>query len=133
MFKIVIPAIMASTVALAAPAAAQYRGDYPDSRYSNGRDYDGRHHDGRYSDGREIRSQIDQMIDRIHRAEDRDMISKREEDRLMREARNIQRLYHRYRANGLNGREAHELQSRIQNLRQQFRFERQDGRRDGRW
>ncbi len=128
MFKIVIPAIMASTVALAAPAAAQYRGDYPDSRYSNGR-----HFDGRYSDGREIRSQIDQMIDRIHRAEDRDMISKREEDRLMREARNIRRLYHRYRVNGLNGREAHELQNRIQHLRQQFRFERQDGRRDGRW
>jgi hypothetical protein len=116
MFKLVIPAIMASTVALAAPAAAQYRGDYH------------RHYDGRYSDGREIRSQIDHMIDRIHRAEDRDMISKREEDRLMREARHIQRLYHRYRANGLNSREAHELQSRIHNLRQQFRFERRDGR-----
>lgn len=123
MFKLVIPAIMASTVALAAPAAAQYRGDYSDSR----------HHNAGYSDARQIRSQIDQMIDRIHRAEDRDMISKREEDRLMREARHIQRLYHRYRGNGLNGREAHELQSRIHNLRQQFRFERQDGRRDGRW
>jgi hypothetical protein len=128
MFKLVIPAIMASTVALAAPAAAQYRGDYPDSR-----SYDSRYYGGRYSDGREIRAQIDHMIDRIHRAENRDMISKREEDRLMREARHIQRLYHRYRANGLNGREAHELQRRIHHLRQQFRFERQDGRRDGRW
>lgn len=127
MFKLVIPAIMASTVALAAPAAAQYRGDY-DSRYS-----DSRHYNAGYSDARQIRSQIDQMIDRIHRAEDRDMISKREEDRLMREARQIQRLYHRYRGNGLTRREAHELQSRIHNLRQQFRFERRDGRRDGRW
>lgn len=128
MLKLVIPAVMASTVALAAPAAAQYRGDYPDSRYSNSR-----HYDERYGDAREIRVQIDQMIDRIHRAEDRDMISKREEDRLLREARHIQRLYHHYRANGLNRREAHELQSRIHNLRQQFRFERQDGRRDRRW
>ncbi|MDB5698632.1 MAG: hypothetical protein JWN69_1436 [Alphaproteobacteria bacterium] len=133
MFKLLIPAIMASTVALAAPAAAQYQGNYPDSRHGDGRYGDGRYSDGRYSDGREIRSQIDQLIDRIHRAENRDMISKREEDRLMREARNVQRLYHRYRANGLNPREASELQGRIQNLRQQFRFERQDGRRDGRW
>jgi hypothetical protein len=128
MLKIVIPAIIASTAAFAAPATAQYRGDYPDSRYSDSRPYD-----GRYSNGREIRSQIDRMIDRIHRAEDRDMISKREEDRLLREARNIQRLYHRYRANGLSSRETHELQSRIHNLRQQFRFERQDGRYDARW
>ncbi len=127
MFKLVIPAILASTVALAAPAAAQYRGDY-DSRYATDR-----HYNAGYSDARQIRRQIDQMIDRIHRAEDRDMISKREEDRLMREARHIKFLYHRYRGNGLSGREAHELQSRLHALRQQFRFERHDGRRDGRW
>ena len=94
-------------------------------------------HDYRHDRGasRQIDSQIRQLVDRIHRAEDRDAISNREEDRLIREARQIDRLHDRYRRHGLSNWEMRDLQGRIQHLRQALRFERLDDRRYGynRW
>ena len=109
MRKLLIVALLVSGAAAAAPANAQ------SSRYQGG------HH---------IQRELDQIVQRIHRAEDRDIISKREEDRLLREARFIDRLYDRYRRNGLNRREGQELQNRLQTLRQHLRFERREDRRD---
>jgi hypothetical protein len=42
----------------------------------------------------------------------------------------IDRLQDRYARNGLSQREYFELQNRVQNLRQQLRYERQEGRGD---
>jgi hypothetical protein len=104
MRRILIAAMLMSGVAIAAPANAQYR-----------------------HGGYQIERQLDQLRDRIHRAEDRDAISKREEDRLLRQARFIDRLHDRYRRNGLTGWEMRDLQNRIHALRQNIRFERRDG------
>ena len=86
-------------------------------------------HDYRYDRGasRQIDSQIRQLVERIHRAEDRDVISNREEDRLIRQARQIDRV--------LSNWEMRDLQNRIQHLRQALRFERLEDRRYGhnRW
>lgn len=108
MRKLLIPAIFASSLLAAAPAAAQNWGYRGDNRFDR---------------------QIDQLIDRIHRAEDRDLISEREENRLLRQARQLNYVERRYSRNGLSRWEAQDLQRRIRDLREQFRWERQDGRR----
>jgi hypothetical protein len=54
------------------------------------------------------------------------MISQREENRLLRQASSVDRLFYRYRRNGLSNWEARDLRNRVQNLRQQLRFERND-------
>lgn len=114
MRKFLISAALLSSFAAAAPAAAQYRGDYDRGGYGN------------------IERQLDQLVDRIRRAEDRDIISEREEYRLLRQAEQIDRLHDRYRRGGINQWEHRDLQNRIQYLRQQLRHERQEERWDDR-
>ena len=108
MRNILIATMLVSGVAMAAPANAQ--------SYN---------HRG----GERIERQLEQIVDRIHRAEDRDIISKREEGRLLRQARQIDRLNDRYRRNGLTHWERQDLQNRVHALRQDLRFERRDDRR----
>lgn len=127
MRKLLISAALLSAAAIAAPASAQYQ-DY-------GRGY-GYGYNNR--GGQHIQRQLDQIVDRIRRAGDRGSISRREENRLLRFADQIDRLHDRYRRNGLTQWEHRDLQNRIQNLRQRFRFARQDDRRwdrddDDRW
>ena len=108
MRKLLVSSLILSTLAGAAPAMAQNWHGRGDSRYDR---------------------QINELVDRIHRAEDRNVISRREEDRLLREARHLDRLEDRYSRNGLTRWEAQDLQRRIAQLRAQFRWERQDGPR----
>ena len=117
MRKFLISAALLSAAAVTAPAAAQYRD------YDRGSDYGG---------GQGIERQLDQITDRIRRAEDRDRISRSEANRLLRQAEQIDRLYDRYRRNGINQREHYDLQNRIQNLRQRLQFERREDRWDDR-
>jgi Spy/CpxP family protein refolding chaperone len=148
MRKFLISAAVLSATAFAAPAAAQYS-PYPgqyQGQYQ--RQYPGpyqgqhqRQYPGQYQDyrhGGNIEQQLQQLVQRIRRAEDRDVISRREEDRLLREASRIRELYYRYSRNGLTQREHYDLQNRIQHLRHSLRMERredrrQDRRRDRRW
>jgi len=133
MRKLLVSTLMLSALLGAAPAAAQY---YGDRDYRGDRDYgDYRGDDYRYRGGGDYRfdRQIDQLVDRIRRAEDRDMISQREEDRLLRQARQLNYLERRYGYNGYTRWEAQDMQQRIANLRAQFRWERQDGRYSSRW
>ncbi|MDT9599852.1 hypothetical protein [Sphingosinicella rhizophila] len=109
MRKFLVPAILISAVAVSAPAAAQYRGGH--------------------NQGVGIERQIDQLERQIDRARDRRLITRQEARRLDNQAEYIDRLHDRYRRNGLNQREHHDLQNRINRLRQQFRWERRDGRR----
>jgi hypothetical protein len=117
MRKLLISAIALSTIAVSAPAAAQYRGGYGHG-------------------GPAIERQLDQIERQIDRLRDRRLISGSEANRLERQAEQIDRLHDRYRRNGLSQREHYELTQRIQNLRSQLRYERQEGRedrRDRRW
>lgn len=109
MRKLMMSAVLLSSLA-AMPAFAQGYGWRGDNRFDR---------------------QIDQLVDRIQRAEARDQISEREERRLMREARQLNHLERRYSRNGISGWEAQDLQRRIQSLRAQFRWERADGRGRG--
>jgi Spy/CpxP family protein refolding chaperone len=115
MRKFIVSGILFSAALAAAPATAQ----------SFGYGYNHRG-DSRFD------RQIDQLVRQIDRAEDRDMISQREENRLMRQARYLQSLERRYSRGGFNRFEAQDLQHRIQNLRAQFRWERFDDRFDRR-
>lgn len=117
MRKILISAALISAAAVAAPAAAQY---YPNSH----RGYDYR--------GQNIERQLYQLRQRVERAEDRDRLSNRERDYLLRQIHHTHRLFNHYRRNGLTQWEMRDIQNRIQNIRQRFRWERQEDRWDDR-
>ncbi len=116
MRKFLIPALLIGATAITAtPAAAQYRNDYrADQRYR--------------SDDR-IDHQLRQIEQRIRQAAQNRRITRREADRLLRQADQLDRLEDRYSRNGLTQWEARDLRNRLQQLRAQLRFERQDGRR----
>ena len=113
MRKFLISAVLLSSVAISAPAAAQYRG-------------------GHGFQGSNIERQLDQIEQQIDRLRDRRLISRDEAFRLERRAEQIDRLHDRYRRNGLSHGERRDLQSRIHNLRQQVQSERREGRHDRR-
>lgn len=116
MRKMLISAALVSAFALSAPAAAQ-----PDQyRHGYGRG------------GAQIERQLTQLVQRIRHAGDRDVISEREEGRLLRQAANIRQRLDRYRRNGLSVGERQDLQRRIQDLRQRLRSERREERFDDR-
>ena len=115
MRKILISALIIGASVASVPASAQYRGGYG-NRSDNG-----------------IDRQIDQIEQRIRQAAQNGRISRGEANRLLRQADQLDRLEDRYSRNGLNGRELQDLRNRVQNLRQQLRLDRQDGRRNDRW
>ena len=131
MRKFLISAALLSSFAVAAPAAAQYRDSNRDYDRGYDRGYDRDYNGGYRSDDR-IDHQIRQIEDRIRRAAQRRLISGREAHRLLRQADQIDRLEDHYSRNGLTQWEVRDLRNRVQNLRQQLRFERQDGN-DRRW
>ena len=111
MRKFLIPALILASVA--APAAAQYRG--------NG---------GGGSAG--IQQQINQIEGQIRTLRQRRLISPNEAQRLSRQADGIEQRLQRYRRDGLSQRERGDLRERIQNLRERVRSERHEGRQDRR-
>ncbi len=153
--RFVVSAIIGSAaLAAAVPAQAQgypqygNNGGYEQSRDRDSGRYDSRDDDryesrdddrydrrnnSRYDDrgqANAIRVQIQQLEQRIQRADSRDRISEREAATLRRAVYNLRQQYRDYSRNGLTRREAQILQSRIQQLRQRLGDERRD--RDGR-
>ena len=120
MRKFLISAMILSSFAAAAPAAAQYGG----GGYDRGYDRD---NSRGYRDDARIDQQIRQIEHRIRRAAENRTISGREANRLLRQADQIDRLEDRYSRNGLTRWEVQDLRQRVQNLRQQLRWERNDG------
>ena len=147
--KLIVSALVAgASLAAAVPAQAQsYPQSYPQSRdrYEDRNDrYEQRNdrYDDRYDDRRDnrwndrgqanaIRTQIEQLERRIQRLDGRDRISEREAAMLRRAVYNLRLQYRDYARNGLTQREAHVLQSRIQQLRQRLAHERRDDDRRG--
>lgn len=121
MRKLVISLALASTAALAAPAAAQYHDPYRGGGY--GQDHYG------YQQGQQIQHRIYRLRERIQRLSQRGRVSRNEAYRLQLELDRIERRYAQYARNGLSQREVYELQQRLQNLQQQIREDRRDGRR----
>jgi TolA-binding protein len=119
MRKLLISAVVLGAAAsVSVPASAQ-----PNRGYQQ--DYRGDQRGYRSDDRIDLR--INEIEDRIRRAADRRVISRSEANRLLRQANQIDRLEDRYSRNGLTRWEAQDLRQRVQNLRQQLRFERQDG------
>ena len=124
MRKILISALMLSTVVAVAPAAAQYGGN---------RD---RGH-AEWNRGGPSRQAINELLRDLQRAENgiqrslnRRAISQREAFGLRREANQIERQLQRASRNGISGREFASLRVQVNRLEQRLRIERRD--RDGR-
>jgi hypothetical protein len=119
MRKILMSAVMVGTLmSAAAPAAAQY------GNRGYGYGYQGQ--------GQNIEQQLGQLQNRVDRLYQRRLLSNNEARRLSREINQTDRLYDRYRRNGLTRGEFGEIQNRIQRLRSEIREERQEGRYDRR-
>ncbi len=123
---LITAAVAAATVATAAPAAAQYRGNDHNRGGWSQNDHRGYN---RQAVG-QLHRDLAQVENRIERAAQRRAISVREYQSLRREAQNIRERLNRASRNGLNQREVNELRSRIDRLEQRVRVERRD--RDGR-
>ena len=124
MRKFLIPAILigigAATVA--APASAQYQSRGHGYGYGSG-----------YGHGQDIQRQLQQLDQRIDRAFQRGAITRNEARNLSNDLNRIHARFQDYRRNGLSQGEHHDLQRRIQNLRQEIREDRRDGRHDRDW
>ncbi len=118
MRKILMSAVMVGTLmSAAAPAAAQYgnRGGY-----------------GYQGQGQNIEQQLGQLQNRVDRLYQRRLISTNEARRLSREIEQTDRLYDRFRRNGLTRVEYGQIQYRVERLRAEIREERREGREDRR-
>lgn len=124
MRKFLIAAVMAtSTVALAAPAAAQWA--QPQGYgygYGNGYGYN-----NNYGQVRSLQVRINNLERHIARLDHRDRLSEREARRLRWEANNLERRLRYAAQNGLSYREAQDLNYRLARLEQRVRYEVRDG------
>ena len=121
--KFIAPAL----VAIAALTAAGAASAQPLPGYG--------HHDDRFDRNtpartQAIRSQINQLEQRINRNDNRDRISEREAAGLRREVRDIALQFRAFNRNGLDNREFRTLQIRIDRAKARLQIERND--RDGR-
>ena len=122
MRKFIIGLALASTAAMAAPAAAQYQDTYRDRGYEN-RGY------GYGQQSRQFDQRIYQLRERVQRVSERGAVSRNDAYRLQREIDQIERRYNQYARNGINRQEGYDLQQRIQNLQGHIREDRQQARR----
>lgn len=125
MRKILMTALMLSTVVAVAPASAQYGGHRGDRGHVE------------WNRGGPSRQAINELLRDLQRVENgiqrsvnRRMISQREAIGLRRQANSIERQLQRASRNGINGREFASLRVQVNRLEQRLRIERRD--RDGR-
>ena len=125
MRKILISALMLTSVVAVAPAAAQHGGHRGDRGHSE------------WNRGGPSRQAINELLrdlqrveSRIDRSVQRRVISQREAFGLRRQANQIERQLQRASRNGITGREFASLRVQVNRLEQRLRIERRD--RDGR-
>ena len=118
MVKFSIPAaILASTLAAAAPAAAQWAPQGNAYGYNN------------YGQGRRLEARVMQLRREIQQLDRRGILGNREARRLDAEARNLEMRVRQLSYNGVDPRERYAVERRIQQLEQQIRREATDGNR----
>jgi len=126
MRKVIISAILAaSTLAIAAPAAAQY-GNQNRAPYGNAYGYNNN------GQTRSLMARLNQIEQQINQLDRRNILSNGEADRLRREANSLERRLSQTSRNRLNSRESREIQVRIAQLEQNVRYQATDGNRRGR-
>ena len=125
---LVSAALMASTVAIAAPAAAQWAPPaygYGQQPYGNAYGYNN------YGQVRRLQVRIDQIQRQINRLDRRNVLGNREAARLRYESRTIEQRLRYASRNGLNGRERYDVERRIARLESHVYREARDGNRYG--
>ena len=110
-------ALMASTVAVAAPTAAQWA----PQPYGNAYGYNN------YGQVRRLQVRIDQIQRQIRQLDRRNILSNGEARRLNDEARSLEYRLRQLGYNGLNGRERYDIERRIARLEQHVYREARDG------
>jgi hypothetical protein len=124
MRKVLISLGLAGVALAAVPAAAQgygYNNGGYDRGYGNG--------SGQYRDG--ARQELWQLSQRVDRGIQRGDLNRREAEYFRREIQQLRYLDQRFSYGGYDWRERQQLDQRIDRLRQQLRYERNDG--DRRW
>ena len=120
MRKFLIPAaLVAATLATAAPAAAQWARPVPQG---NAYGYDNR------GQVRRLEVRVDQIRRQIRQLDRRNIISNREAARLSEEARDLDRRINALSRNGFSGRDRMDIERRIARLEQRVRRDVHDGR-----
>ena len=114
-------ALLASTVAVAAPASAQWAQPQPQG-YAYG-------YQGNYGQTRRLEVRIQQIRQQIRQLDRRNILSNREANRLDAEARSLQYRVRQLGYNGLNQRERYDIERRIARLEQNIRYQANDGNR----
>lgn len=123
MRKVLISAALAaSTLAVAAPAAAQWAPPAPNG-YAYGYN--------NYGQARRLQVRVDQLQREIRRLDHRNILSNREARRLMDESRGIEYRLRQSAYNGLNYREARDIEYRVARLENRIFREARDGNRYG--
>ena len=118
---IISAALLASTVAIAAPASAQWAQPQPQG-YAYG-------YQGNYGQTRRLEVRIQQIRQQIRHLDRRNILSNREAHRLEAEARSLQYRVRQLGYNGLNQRERYDIERRIARLEWNVRREANDGDR----
>ena len=118
---LVSAALLASTIAVAAPAAAQWAPPQPQG-YAYG-------YQGNYGQTRRLEVRIQQIRQQIRQLDQRNILSNREANRLEAEARSLQYRVRQLGYNGLNQRERYDIERRIARLEWNVRREASDGNR----
>lgn len=139
MRKFLIPlAAAASTVALAAPAAAQWYPQPMPQPYANPyqQPYGNAYGYNNYGQARSMQVRIDRIQRDLRQLASRRMISRSEYRNLLRDSREIERRFYRHRRDGygLSQREMYDVQMRVARLEQRIARDIRDGRHFGyRW
>ena len=139
MRKVLISTILAaSTLAIAAPAAAQWTLSYGNQyggQYGNqyGGQYGNQYGYGYNNHGqtRQLALRINHLERQINQLDRRNVLSEREAGQLRYQANIIERQLRQASYNGLNGYERRNLEIRIARLEQNIRYQADDGNRYG--
>lgn len=111
-------ALLVSTVAATAPAAAQWVPPQPQG-YAYGYN--------NYGQGRRLEARVTRLRQEIRQLDRRNILSQREAYRLDAEARQLQYRIRQVSYNGINGRERYAIERQLARLEQRIRYEARDG------
>ena len=132
--------LIASTLAIAAPAAAQWTLSYGNqygSQYGGqyGNQYGGQYGNGygynNYGQTRSLMVRVNRIEQQINVLDRRNLLSHREADKLRHQANHIERQLRQASYNGLNGYERRSIEIGIARLEQNIRYQANDGNRYG--
>ena len=118
---VIAAALAASTLTLAAPAAAQWNAPQGNAYgYNNN-----------YGQVRRLQARVDQLQRQIVQLDRRNVLSDREANRLRNESRTLEQRLRVAARNGLNDRERYNIERGIQRLEVRIQREARDGNRYG--